>query len=362
MKKYMFLVLLVAGLVMGLMITACDRFDNSLTKPAEGIHEVGDLIIGTFASLNAEDLEPLTALFHEDYLYNGIDKEVRIAEITALFEDTENLSFEVKVSSEKHTSSENAVLDWQLLAYDEEELCYEELFKGDKAIKEADSWQLLGNLVDPDEDEEDDTPAQLVIAEYFTFLGCSNCPPVVQKLKEMAQTHSNFIYLEHHVASPYLVQDNDNYPYYGNPSIPSVVFQGQNLSIGNSTDVLASFEPIVGQYIDEPAAFEYLIDDLDISDGTLSAKVTFNGKDSIDFEDMYLNYIAFANVPNFDNVVRGIGRKPITANDMNQPIDINVNLPANMPSDGKLLVYIQKRPEGFDSNARIYGGEVIDFN
>ncbi len=364
MKKYMFLVLLIAGL----MFTACDRFDNNLTKPSEESHEVGDLIVSTFESLDAEDLEPLDALFHEDYLYDGIDKEARIAEITALFEGAENLSFEVKVTSEKHTGSMNAELDWQLLAFDDEEPCYEELFTAEKAIKEDGSWQLLGNLVDSDEDE--DTPTQLVIAEYFTFVGCSNCPPVAQKLKDLAQAHSNFIFLEHHTAPPYFVQGNDTYTYYGHPSIPSVVFQGQNLVSGNSDDALASYDVLMDQYTEESAAFEYTIEDLSISDETLSAKVVFSSEDGIDFEDMYLNYVVVANeVSNpfnpaeiFNNVVRGIGRESITANDMNKPIDISVELPANMPSDGKLLIYIQKRPEGFDSNARIYSGEVIDFN
>lgn len=363
MRKYMLIVLLIAGL----MITACDRFDNSLTKPSEQSHEVGDLIISTFESLNAEELEALGTLFHEDYLHDGITQEVRIAEISALFAEHENLSFEAKITSEKHTSATNAVLNWQLIAYAAEELCYEKAFTGDKAIKEDGSWKLLGNLLDSGGEEN---PAQLVIAEYFTFSTCPNCPPAESKLRELAQAHPNFIFLEHHTMIHYVVAGNDNHGYYGNPSAPAAVFQGQDVITGSSADALASYEAIVDSYIDEPAVFEYSIDDLNIAGGVLSAKVVFDSKDAIDFEDMYLNYVVVANemvnpvkpAENFYNVVRGLGRQSIGASDMNKPIEISVNLPADMPSAGKLVVYIQKRPAVFSHNARIYGGEVLAFN
>ncbi|MCB5234298.1 MAG: hypothetical protein LHW60_03500 [Candidatus Cloacimonetes bacterium] len=363
MRKYILIILLIAGL----MITACNRFDNSLTKPSEESHEVGDLIVSTFESLNTEELEPLNALFHEDYLYDGISQEARIAEITALFAEHENLSFEAKITSEKHIGAANAELNWQLIAYVEEELCYNNIFTGDKAIKEGGSWKLLGNMLDS---EEEETPAQLVIAEYFTFSTCPNCPPAEEKLRDLAQAHPNFIFLEHHTMIHYVVTGNDNHGYYGNPSAPAAVFQGQNVITGSSADALASYEAIVDSYIDEPAVFEYSIDELNIDGGVLSAKVIFDSKDAIDFEDMYLNYVVVANemvnpvkpAENFYNVVRGLGRQSISASDMNQPIEINVNLPADMPTSGKLVVYIQKRPAVFSHNARIYGGEVLAFN
>lgn len=352
-------------ILIALAFTACDRFDNELTKPEDEQREVAQTIVHAFDGASAEELSPLYALFHEDYLYDGITQEARIAQIGSLLQEHDALSFEIEVSREKHLDETNAELNWKLTAY-AEELLLELIFIKDRAIKDAEGWRLTGN---GESGEEEENPAQLVIAEYFTFSTCPNCPPAEAKLRELAQTHSNFIFLEHHTMIHYTVPGNDNHAYYGNPPAPAAVFQGQNVVRGSSADALGSYDSMTQQYIDQPSTFAYTISEFEKEGSALSAKVSLELASEVDFEDMYLNYVVIAermiNPLNtgeyFYNVVRSLGRRAIAESDLGKPLDISLSLPDDMPENGKLVIYVQKRPEGFDYNARIYGGEVFAF-
>jgi len=58
------------------------------------------------------------------------------------------------------------------------------------------------------------------------------------------------------------------------------------------------------------------------------------------------------------NVVRGVGRQSISEQDLQDGAHISLVTAGLMPSNFKLVVYAQYRPQTFTNESRIFGGTV----
>jgi hypothetical protein len=209
-------------------------------------------------------------------------------------------------------------------------------------------------------------PKQLVIAEYFTFDSCPNCPPAEAKLNELQEAHPNFIYLEHHIANTLLVQGNDTANYYSAFRAPTAVFQGMSKVTGSDDEQLDAYESIVSYLVSENRSIEIELQNISANSQEISTLVMLNPLEELDLTDMYLNYVIITdevsqtnvNGEPLHNVVRAVGRSLLIPNDLTTGKQISLSTSGAMPSNYKLVVFVQYRPPSFTNESRIYDGIV----
>lgn len=358
MKRYLFLALA----VMLLLVASCDRFDNSLTKPVEDEGSLSYQIKDAFRRLSSEDHSSLDELYDDDYAHFGITKAQRIAGIVEYFAQGE-IGFSVNVLNIGWLDSGSNFVDWRLKILKDGQVLADSLFLHEEAKKVDGRWHLGGNKVVAGDDEQ-----QLVIAEYFTFRTCPNCPPAEAKLAELASLHPNFIYLEHHTMMELAVPGNDTGSYYGNPLAPSVVFQGEEKLSGSAAATLESYDTLYEYYSNQPQSFGYTVLSGSFDGENIAAEVKLSSSLE-DLSEVYLNYVFITDDVNFTNiqggalhnVVRAVGRKALAGVNLNENIELSLSIGGTQPapSAGKLVIFAQKRPQPFEGNATIYGGKVI---
>ena len=175
--KFRCLALLLLAL---LFLSACDRFEHEFTEV-----EVEDLQSLVFTPLQnalsggAASLDQTMSYFSDDYVHNGIYKSDLEAWLSNIFAQDPDAQSKVTVKNIQQIDASNANVNWNLrITSSTKEVLADSTFTGDTLQKQADKWLLRGNRVScvvPN-------PKQIAVLEYFTFLGCPNCPPVEAKL------------------------------------------------------------------------------------------------------------------------------------------------------------------------------------
>jgi hypothetical protein len=182
---------------------------------------------------------------------------------------------------------------------------------------------------------------------------------------------ANLSYLEYHLNDPLNCGNDDVYGYYGYPSMPSVVFQGENKIIGNNAENEQIYNQLVNQLqnTDSKIELSYLnynvvgqtltgsirvkINDQTIDSDLLKLKFAIIDKES----DTYTNDAGAA----CRNVVIAKGEKPLLDENLNRLV--NFSLPLNhlpntyhgaLPLDANLVIWVQVTPDTFNSNATVY--------
>lgn len=356
-----YLIILV-GMMLLLGAVSCDRFDHDFTSP-NGSDTVQILIDleQAFTQVSADDLSPLAEVYAESYLHNGVNKADRIAWFGSFYSQAEDITFVLQNEVGTNIDNTSAVINWRLLVLGGETVLADSVFFGERASFDGNRWQLQGNGVCTGA-----TPKQLVIAEYFTFDTCPNCPVAEAKLHQLQAQYPNFIYLEHHIANSLLVPGNDTSAYYSAYSAPTAVFQGQNKVIGSNAAALANYESIVDNLANIDFPISYELSNINHNAQQVSATVRLSPNISIDMTDVFLNYVVITdevtqtniNGDPLHNVVRAVGRTALAGQDLGQGIPISLQMPNGLPSNYKLVVFAQYRPQSFANNSTIYGGIV----
>ncbi len=360
-----FLIVLL-GILLLLGAVSCDRFEHKFTNPFgdEEVQILIDLELA-LAQVSAEDQSPLADIYAENYIHNGVNKADRMAWFGAFFTEAEDVSFRLLETHGDNLDDTTSVINWRLQVLSGESVLADSIFTGERARFDGTRWLLQGNGVCTGA-----TPKQLVIAEYFTFRTCPNCPQAEAKLYELEQQYDNFIYLEHHTMMELMVPGNDTYSYYGNNPAPSAVINGQYLVNGSSDAALGAYESLVAQEAAIDAPIIYGISDISQGGGVmLSANVSLDLQMPIDMQNLYLNYVLITNDVSYTNiqgqplhnVVRAVGRKSLAGQNL-QEIPISLHVSSGIPSNARLVVFVQYRPENFDNDAKIYGGAVVAVN
>ncbi len=357
---------MISLLALLLLIGACDRYDHDFTKLLTGDVDIDletfmSIVDQSFAGLNEESFAQVQYLYAEDYIHNGVSKGERLAWIES-FLDEPGVSFTVSESETHYVDESHGIVNWRLTisTMDTKAILADSLFVGEKARFEEGIWLLEGNKVCIQD------PKQLVIAEYFTFDSCPNCPPAEAKLQELQDLHPNFIYLEHHITNALQVQGNDTPAYYSAYSAPTAVFQGSAKVVGSADADLQNYESIVGDLVNEDISIGYTLENVTYDEEGISAKVMMDMPIAMDISDMYLNYVIITdevsqtnvNGDPLHNVVRAVGRQAISEQDLEDGAQISLVTAGFMPSSYKLVVYAQYRPQTFTNESRIFGGTV----
>lgn len=366
--KFRYLALLLIAL---LLVSACDRFEHNFTET-----EVEDIRALVFAPLQdalaggAASLDQAMSYFSEYYVHNGIYKSDREAWLSGIFAQDPGAQSKITVLSLEQTSASSADVNWRLLITgSSKEVLADSTFTGDTLKKEEDRWLIRGNqcaCIVPN-------PEQVAVLEYFTFLGCPNCPPVEAKLHELQLRYPGLlIYVEHHTTGPLMVSGDPTYSYYSPGAVPVTIFGGEVVQPGSNADALAAYDPLVQQLIsvDSPMLYSDLSYSQDQQTFSGSVKLTPQ-LDGFDQSGLYLNVVLIEKTSRFQNtqganlhnVVRGKSIIDISSSDLSQNIEFSVTCAdAELPEDLSLVIFAQRRPTPYANNATILSGTEIELN
>ena len=363
--KYIYALLIAALALLG----ACDRFEHEFAPQM-----ITDLNVQLFTPLqsafnesNAVNLSPVMAYYADDYLHYGINKSAWELTLRTMISGVANPVFEVSMGNSQQLNSDNAIVNWRLKISDPDSkrVIADSTFVGERLLKQNGHWLLKGNQLTC----EPTTEKQLVIAEYFTFASCDNCPPAEEKLKALQlQYPQNFIYLEQHTSGPLQIAGETTPSYYGAYSPPVSIFNGMVKVTQSVAASLALYQSQVDQLVTVDTPIRYLVQNPPtINAGVLSCSVKLNVLADLDPANMVLNYVVieeespYSNTHVTDgsklhNVVLARGRMDISSSNLAEPVNFSLNVPQSLPEDARLDVFAQKRPTPFQNNATILGG------
>lgn len=365
-------------LLLVVFISSCDRFKH--TFEPENTVSLDSLLFTplqtAFGSITAADVSGVMAFYDEEYLHNGQEKADREDFLLGLFQKDANLIFEVTLISAQPISDNDtlSIANWRLKVTNQsDQVIADSTFYGEELIRRGNNWLLYGNRVGCCPPV---TYKQRVFIETFTYTTCPNCPIVEALLHQLQQTHpNNLSYLEYHINDALDMGNLDVYGYYGYPSMPSVIFQGETKIIGNNTDNEQIFNQLTNQIANTDSKIDFSYLNYNFEGQTLigNVRITINDE-AIDASQLKLKYAIIDKETDPDvyhnsqsepcrNVVLAKGTKSLLNVDLSQPV--NFNLPfsilptgyaGSLPVDSYLVLWVQTTPDPFNANAAIYNG------
>jgi hypothetical protein len=350
------------------LLSSCDRYEHNYTTPVGTDYavELFTPLQTAFNQSNANDISPVMAHYADDYLHFGISKSEWELELRTLITGVANPMFEVIMGSAMQQNETNAIANWQLRISDPDSkrVIADSTFVGERLVKRGSKWLLKGNqmICEP--------PAgkQLVIAEYFTYLSCNNCPPAEEKLKELQlQYPQNFVYLEQHTSGDLQIVGDTTPSYYAAYSPPVTVFNGMVKVTQSVPASLAIYQSQVDELVTLDTPIRYQVQSAPVINGReLSGSVQLTPLIALDQSEMQLHYVIIeeespysnTTTPNvkLHNVVQARGSVSLSGVNLASPISFSLTSPRDLPEDIRLIVFAQKRPSPFQNNATIYGG------
>lgn len=366
MKLYRYLGKAALLLIALTLISGCDRFAHNFAPPVQTDFEA-QLFTPLQEAFNAggiQSIDNIMGFFSDDYLHNGISKSERRAWLEGIYSQVPNPEVTITMQSAQQTSATSANANWRLqISTPDRSVLADSTFTGDNLLKQDNKWLLRGNrasCIVPN-------PKQTVVLEYFTFLGCPNCPPVEAMLHELQLQHiGRLTYLEHHTTGPLAVSGDPTYSYYAPGAVPVTIFQGENRVSGSGADQLATYGPLVDNLlqIDSPLLYQNL--HYGISGQTVSGSISLQPTQTgFAQDDLYLCAVLIEKVSSFTNtqgehlynVVRGKSVLDIRISDLSQPLSFSVTAAGStLPDDLSLVIFAQRRPAVFNNNATILSG------
>ena len=357
-----------------LLLLGCDRFERELVQtfqPANFSAVLFTPLSDSLHAASADNLAPVKHFFSHYYLHSGSTSADIMAWLGSIYLLEDEPVFEVSFSRVRQVSASSAVADWRLKARRPNwgEVLADTNFVDDELIRVNDGWQFLGN-------RRTATGAfskQQVIAEYFTFLGCPNCPPVEAQLRSLATLyHGQFTFLEYHTSPPLQAEPNTTYNYYTaglpNASVPLSVLQGQTLLQGNQEAVLNSYVTATQGFAAQESGISYGQPSFVANGRDITGNIVLNcNQPGQNFPDMVLNVVLIeeevtAQGQTRHNVVRGKTRVPLISTSPGQPVSFLLRSATEIADDCALVIFAQTIPPAFDGNATIHSGIVTQLS
>lgn len=336
MKKIIYIIIVVAFIV-----TACDRFKHSYN---EVVSQTEDEFIQYFeeqTSLNLRENNINTVLeyYSDTYLNNGLTKS-GISSFYNSKEWTENALMTITLSNDSKTNAYNILVSDTGIDFDTTWVDY--------LSKVNNKWLWSGN-----QESDIELPQKIVIAQAFTGLTCPNCPFSEAELNAIYQANpNNFIILKYHVGDSLATysQPTMEASYYGLNSLPTVIFDGQNVLVGASTEILDSYEVIAENMITEEAQVFLDLESYSFVGNTITGNVNISFDNTFDTSNLYLYYVIYEDETTALNavnepatkVVRERNRKLLEDLQNNSTIDFSIESDHFTDTDLNLVLWIQR--------------------
>jgi hypothetical protein len=350
------------------LLASCSRFDHDFA-PKEVIDFEAVLFAPmqvAFDGISGTNLEPVLDYFSEDYLHSGIDKAGREAYLQSLYSVSSDLDFVVSLIEAQELNSTEGVASWNLKVYtaDSKTLLADSTFVNDRLQKQNGAWKLRGNGIDGNSD----SIKQRIIIEYFTFVGCPNCPIVESRIRQLQTAYpTQLSYVEYHVSGElsFGMSHNDLLAYYAAYPSPVSIIQGGNKLSGSTTDILDSYTNLTGILAEVDAQIKLENFSYSVDNRSISASIRLNPLvQGFDQDQLRLKYVLMKKTWNFanpeadphHNVALAKGSVDISAHDLANEVSFELISPIDIPADAYMLVYVQKVPASFANNATIFNG------
>lgn len=346
---------LVFLLLLGL--TACDRFG----RDEQEIDFYTELFNPIQASMDSPaELDALMDFYHEDYVYNALDKAGRRAFFESLWDlYGDDIVLEPVVQGYNPSGS---AISWELRVMDASSKDLAVFaFTDEKLLKVDGEWKLYGNQISDIEQGE----RQRIIFESFTFTTCPNCPEVEELMHSLAaQYPAQFSYIEYHIGDPLAIpSNNDIFGYYGYSAMPATVLQGIEKRIGADPETLDGYLSFVLGMLDNTPQVFLEDPQYSVAGNTLSGSISIRCG-GLDQSDLKLRYHLIEKASSATNsagapctnVVLASGTMDLEGANLNQRQDFVLSAPGELPSDLALVIYVQQMPATFENNAMIHNG------
>lgn len=352
--------------LIALLISSCDRFEHNFAPQGTVNFDSAffDPMDTALNAATASDMTVVSAMYAEDYMHFGVNKANRIAWLQSFLQSDPSASFQISDTATEQQGDSNATINWRLkiVSSSQRAVLADSLFIGEKLEKISGTWVLKGNNQCAPQDNK-----QLVIAEYFTFSTCPNCPESEAKLNALhSQYPQNFMYLEHHLSGELAFAGDTTYGYYQAYSAPTAVFQGEAKIQQSTASALAQYQAAVDNLVTIDKPIHYSISELAVNGNQVTGTVTMNPLSTITPTNMVLNIVIYADVTSITNVngdplhnvSRGKTTIAITEADFGNPIAFSVTNTNNHAAN-HVAVFAQNKPTPFANNATIYGGATM---
>ena len=203
------------------------------------------------------------------------------------------------------------------------------------------------------------------MVQLFTGTWCPNCPYAEEALYELSQELGDaFYFLEIHIQDELALGSNfEIMNFYGIGSLPSTVFQGQNVIVGANESIIDVFRNAIQNYaeIDASAVLKNLEYELD--GPNLSGSVQIELEESVSQENLFLKFSLVEIVSDVLNsagapcrqVVKANGEVDLSSLDLNNPVEFSFYTTANMPSDARFYLWLQTIEEPYnEETCKVY--------
>jgi len=347
-----------------LLAVSCSRFEHDFDPPEDFEAALFNPLQAALDSLTATNIAPVMDFFADEYLHNGITKAGREEFLQSLYSVSTELIFTVDMANAEFTNDNNAIATWNLKVYSDstKALLADSTFVNDRLIKRNGKWLLMGNGISGGIQ----TQKQRIIIEYFTFVGCPNCPVVANHIRQLQASYpTQLSYVEYH-ASGELSQGmahNDLMMYYSAFPNPVSVVQGNTKLTGSTPDVLSTYTQSVALQSEVDASVKLENFSYQITGNQIDCSIKVNTLvQDFDLTNVKLRYVLLKKTWDFanpsaeahHNVALAKGSIDLATQDLSQPISFS--LTKEIPADAAMLVFVQKVPSTFNSDATIYNG------
>jgi hypothetical protein len=361
--RFIFTALFIA---IALLTFSCDRFEHNFTPP-----QTVDLEQELFTPLQqaldgvpTAGLDPVMAFYAEDYLHFGLLKSDRRTWLEGIYNAEPNAQADVTLLDADQLSDSTAVINWQLIISTPagRTVLADSTFIGEELVERGEHWLFRGNQMSCEVPDL----KQHVIIEYFTFLGCPNCPAVEAELHDLQLAYPGQLsYLEYHTSGPLVVPGDATYTYYGPFTVPTSVFQGESVVTGSGQNELDAYSLLVQSFAQRDSVFRYTDPVFSVSGqavyGSISLEV-LSGE--VNSEDLVLNYVLIERESSYTNtqgeplrnVVLAKGSLDISQASLDEPLEFMLQSDENLPDDASIVIFAQTRPDDFANDATIHGG------
>ncbi len=344
-----------------ILIAGCDRFEHNFIKPTYPlVEQLYASFSDSLLQISDIDVESISSFYADNYLNNGINKVQMEQYYRNLFINHPN---SIIVADSTYDFDANSLsFQWRLkltnLAGDSTFI--DTLFTDQIALHEG-KYQFIGNQYDPGEP----SPKQKVLAQIVTGTGCANCVAIEAALHACElRFPGQFYYLEHHY-NDFLELPNisEFMLYYDNIfSSPTTIFQGITKYLEPNNGDLAQFTALTQDLLNQDAKYDLANLTYTISGDTLHASIEITPKSALTHTNLVFNYVIADKVSTLNNlgglpcrnVILKRSSKDISAMVLPGTVDFTLQIPVNLPTDAKIVAWVQTMNTPWDSQSLIY--------
>ncbi|HPH60548.1 MAG TPA: hypothetical protein PLX72_02780, partial [Candidatus Syntrophosphaera sp.] len=349
----------------------CDRFLHDFEPPEETDFqaEFFNPLQDAFTAQPAAGIEAVMNYYADDYLHFGLNKADRRNWLEGIYLVEPDAQAVVTFTPPQQLSDSTAVANWRLVISEPaaKGVIADSTFTGERLVKRNGHWLLRGNQMSC----EPPVVKQRVIIEYFTFLGCPNCPAVEAELHDLQLDHPGQLsYLEHHITGPLTVPGDPTYDYYGPFTVPTSVFGGEVMLTGSTADIISSYAAEVQTLAGLDSRINYSGLTYSVDGQTISGSVQLDMPAPFTHTDLVLNCVLIERESSFTNtqgqplrnVVRAKSVQDIGFLDFPNTVSFSLSSAVTIPDDAALVIFAQNHPVFFGNNATIYGGIEVELD